>query len=90
MSYIVKYAEALNKEIILPNKKPYILILSVIFVIAAVLFVAPLRNWIYTSFVPMNYKIVVHEFSYMTTKLKQGEPIQDAVTAFCEEIIANG
>ncbi len=92
MSYRVEYnPEKHNKYPIPTQKKPkWIFVALVVFVAIFTLQksekLQSVRSWL----IPGNPEITAAAFSTMVDQVRSGEPVREAVTTFCQEIIDNG
>ena len=89
MSYRITYGKRIIKDHILINerkhrKSAYVIILTLL-LLSAVYF----KDKIYKFILPGNPQVTEKALHELVTDIQEGEPVGDAVTAFCRLIIDN-
>ena len=93
MSYRVEYGVSGESVFIntdkLRRKKRGVRIICAMLVVA-VLAYGIVNGWIWDFFFPGHNEITKAAAENMIAEIREGEPVADAVTAFCKEIVQNG
>lgn len=93
MSYRVEYNISGNTKVVNTDRErryKWMGRIACVFVICAVLIHGIVSKWIWDVLFPGYNETTVSAADNMIAQIRDGEPIGDAVTAFCKEIIANG
>ncbi|MBR4109851.1 MAG: hypothetical protein IKK41_06055 [Oscillospiraceae bacterium] len=91
MSYRIEYNPEKNRQYPMQAaRKPKWLIAALVVIVVLFMFQKIDRNHILRSWLlPGDSDVTVSAFSSMVDGIRAGEPVKDAVTAFCLEIIHN-
>ena len=93
MGYEIFYQPELNDQYKIPEKKPIKRIWAIYGSLAlgvVVLGLIPsIRNWFWDLLIPGDPKVTIPAFSGLLEDVRQGTGFADALTVFCQEILAN-
>ena len=93
MGYQISYEPELNYRYKISGKKPMKRIWAIYGSLAlgvVVLGLIPsIRNWFWDLLIPGDPKVTIPAFSGLLEDVRQGTGFSDALTVFCQEILAN-
>ena len=87
MGYKILYSSQLNKKYSVYKPKFFGKKFLIVTILCAIMFLSPVRQWIAKTMLPYNLNKASDSFSDMICHIENGQPISDAITAFCQDII---
>ena len=91
MSYYIEYNPEMKEKYPKTRRVIELPIKKLLFIFAVLITsYAFMQCRLYRYFIPGNPDVTMSAFSNMVENVGDGEPVKDAVFAFCKEIIKNG
>ena len=93
MGYEISYQPELNHQYKIPRKKPVKRIWGIygalVLGVLVLGMIPSIRNWFWDLLIPGNPKVTIPAFSSFMEDIRQGTGLSDALTVFCQGILAN-
>ena len=93
MGYEIFYQPELNYRYKISGKKPmkriWVIYGSLALGVVVLGLIPSIRNWFWDLLIPGDPKVTIPAFSGLLEDVRQGAGFSDALTVFCQEILAN-